>query len=185
MKYRKPARYATGVVLGAGLLLLFLAISGCTTPDEQNADGAEGWESTLLTDVRSGTQFSISDLRGTPVLIQAFTITCPICMQQQAEISKLNASGTVPFVMVGLDIDPNGDAGSLRDYTRSSGYYGLYARSPPDMTRALVDQFGMLVLSPAQAPLIVVCPDGTASILGPGVKSAEDLQKVLVEGCRA
>jgi hypothetical protein len=106
-------------------------------------------------------------------------------MQQQAEISKLHASGEVSFVMIGLDIDPNGDAGSLRDYTLGYGYYGLYARSPPEMTGSLVDQFGMLVLSPAQAPLILVCPDGTARILSPGVKSAEDLRKVLTEGCPA
>ena len=138
-----------------------------------------------LTDVQSGTQFSISDIRDRPVLIQAFTITCPICRQQQAEITKLHASGEVPFVMIGLDIDPNGDADSLRDYTVRYGYYGLYAHSPPNMTSALVDQFGPLVLSPAQAPLILVCPDGTARILSPGVKSAENLQKVLTEGCPA
>jgi hypothetical protein len=120
-----------------------------------------------------------------PVLIQTFTITCPICMQQQAEISKLHASGEVPFVMIGLDIDPNGDADSLREYTLSSEYYGLYARSSPEMTRSLVDQFGMLVLSPAQAPLILVCPDGTARILSPGVKSSGELQQVLIKGCPA
>ena len=44
--------------------------------------------------------------------------------------------------MIGLDIDPNGDADSLRDYTLRYGYYGLYAQSPPDMTSALVNQFG-------------------------------------------
>ena len=87
--------------------------------------------------------------------------------------------------MIGLDIDPYGDERSLRDYTRRYGYYGLYAHSPPEMTGALVDQFGPLVLSPAQAPLILVCPDGTARILSPGVKSAEDLRKVLTEGCPA
>ena len=92
-------------------------------------------------------------MKGTPVLIQAFTLTCPICRLQQAEITKLSDSGTVPFVMIGLDIDPNGDAGSLRDYTRPLWVrYGLYAQSPPGMTIALVDQFGPLVLSPGPGP---------------------------------
>ena len=174
-----------GIVICISLLLLFLASSGCTSVNRQDRGTGDTWQTTVLTDVRSGTPFRISDLKDRPVLIQTFTITCPICMQQQAEISKLHTSGEVPFVMIGLDIDPNGDAGSLRDYTLSYEYYGLYARSPPEVTRSLVDQFGMLVLSPAQAPLILVCPDGTARILSPGVKSSSDLHEVLIEGCPA
>jgi hypothetical protein len=183
MKDREQNRHIVWIVTGTGLLLLFLAVSGCTTFDQPDTGTEATWQTTLLTDVRSGTQFSISDLKDRPVLIQPFTITCPICREQQAEISKLHASGEIPFEMIGLDIDPNGNAGSLRDYALRYGYYGLYARSSPEMTRSLVDQYGILVLSPAQAPLILVCPDGTARILSPGVKSAEDLQKVLIEGC--
>lgn len=167
------------------ILLLFLAGSGCTTVEHPDKEPGDSWQATVLTDVRSGTSFSISGFTDKPVFIQTFTITCPICMQQQAEISKLHASGEVPFVMVGLDIDPNGDTGSLREYTLRNDYYGLYARSPPEMTRSLIDQFGMLVLSPAQAPLILVCPDGTARILSPGVKSSGELEMVLIEGCPA
>jgi len=173
------------LVLCTGIFLIFLASSGCTTVNHLDKGTGDTWQTTVLTDVRSGATFSISDVKDKPVLIQTFTITCPICMQQQAEISKLNASGEVPFVMIGLDIDPNGDADSLRAYTIRNDYYGLYARSPPENTRALVNQFGMLVLSPAQAPLILVCPDGTARILSPGVKSSGELKKVLIEGCHA
>lgn len=185
MTQRTRARQVAGMVPGTVLLLFLLAISGCTTSDQPDTGAGETWQTMLLNDVRTGTQFSIADMNDTPVLIQAFTITCPICRQQQAEISTLHASGAVPFVMIGLDIDPYGDERSLRDYTRRYGYYGLYAHSPPEVTGALVDQFGTLVLSPAQAPLILVCPDGTARILSPGVKSAEDLRKVLTEGCPA
>ncbi len=185
MTQRICTRQIVGMALGTVLLLLLLAISGCTTSDQPSAGDGDAWKTTLLTDIRTGTQFNIADMQGTPVLIQAFTITCPICRQQQAEITKLHDSGTVPFVMIGLDIDPYGDAGSLRDYTGRYGYYGLYAHSPPEVTSALVHQFGPLVLSPAQAPLILVCPDGTARILSPGVKSAENLRKVLAEGCPA
>jgi hypothetical protein len=179
-------RNQTGKIVGmgiAGLLLLFLAISGCTALNQPETGAVYPWQTTQLTDVRSGTPFSISEVKDRPVLIQAFTITCPICMQQQAEITKLQSTGEIPFVMIGLDIDPNGDEGSLRDYSLRYGYYGRYVRSPPEMTTSLVDQFGMQVLSPAQAPLILVCPDGSARILSPGVKSAEDLQRVLIEGC--
>jgi len=185
MTQRTRTGQVVGMALGTVLLLLLLTTTGCTTSDQPDTGNDDTWQTTILTDVGSGTQFSIADMKSTPVLIQAFTITCPICRQQQAEITKLHDSGAVPFVMIGLDIDPYGDAGSLRDYTRRHGYYGLYAHSPPEMTSALLHQFGPLVLSPAQAPLILVCPDGSARILSSGVKSAENLQKVLTEGCPA
>jgi thiol-disulfide isomerase/thioredoxin len=185
MKDRRQIGGVAGFMICTGLLLIFLASSGCTTVNHSDTDSGYTWQTIALTDVRSGTTFSISELKDRPILIQTFTITCPICMQQQAEISKLNASGEVPFVMIGLDIDPNGNADTLRAYTQSKEYYGLYARSPSELTRALVDQFGVLVLSPAQAPLILICPDGTARILSPGVKSDDELKKVLSQGCPA
>jgi len=173
----------TGIVMSVFLVLLFLSVSGCTTVETTQSGKDPIWQTTPLTDVRTGTPFSITEINDLPLLIQPFTITCPICMQQQAEISDLYASGKFQFVMIGLDIDPNGNENSLRDYTRNHDYYGFYAHSPPEMTRSLVDQFGMRVLSPAQAPLIIVCPDGKATILDPGVKSSEDLLKVLTAGC--
>jgi hypothetical protein len=103
-------------------------------------------------------------------------------MQQQKEITRLHDSGEVPFVMIGLDIDPNGDPESLRGYTERQGYYGLYARSPQEMTIRLVDRFGQGILAPSQAPLILICPDGSASLLPPGIKTADYLEKAL-SGC--
>ena len=178
-------RKRAGTIAGMCLLFLLLCTSGCSTKETHQNGEQIAWQTTLLTDVRTGTQFSIAEMNSTPLLIQPFTITCPICMQQQAAISRLYAQEEIPFVMVGLDIDPNGNENSLHDYTRDHEYYGFYARSPPELTTALVDQFGLRVLSPAQAPLILVCPDGKARMLDPGLKSSEDLQRVLTEGCQA
>ncbi|NYT06982.1 MAG: TlpA family protein disulfide reductase [Methanomicrobiales archaeon] len=172
------------LVAGGGIVLLILLAlvmaPGCTTVPGDGTD--DSWRTTELTDVRTGEVFSVSRFADRPVLIQTFTITCPVCMQQQEEITRLEQEGSIPFIMIGLDIDPNGDAASLLRYAEQRGYAGRYARSPPDMTRSLVDRFGMGVLSPARAPLILVCPDGTAGLLAPGVKSAGDLSRVL-SGC--
>jgi hypothetical protein len=135
-----------------------------------------------LTDVKTGAVFSLSSFPDRPVLIQTFTLTCPVCMQQQKEITRLHDSGRVPFVMIGLDIDPNGNSASLLSYTETQGYYGVYARSPPEMTRLLIDRFGTPVLTPSQAPLILICRDGTATLLPSGIKTADQLEKAL-SGC--
>ena len=163
------------------VLMALLILAGCTDNSGNGTD--EFWRTTELTDVRTGEVFSVSTYPDRPVLIQTFTITCPVCMMQQEEITRLEREGTVPFVLIALDVDPNGDDESLLRYTERKGYTGWYARSPPGMTRSLVDQFGMAVLSPAQAPLILVCPDGPAGLLPPGIKSAADLSEVL-SGCR-
>jgi hypothetical protein len=172
-------------VLGLILLLMviFLLAAGCTgSPGpEINATG-DSLMTVELSDVRTGTVFSLSSFPDRPVLIQTFTITCPVCMQQQKEITRLHDSGKVPFMMVGLDIDPNGDETSLRSYTERLGYYGMFARSPPEMTRLLADRFGTAVLTPSQAPLILLCPDGTATLFPPGIKTADQLEKALA-GC--
>jgi hypothetical protein len=165
------------------VLIFFLMVTGCT----QSSGATSGhsnpvWETTELTDVRTGEVFTVSSLSDRPVLIQSFIVTCPICMKQQEEITRLAESGDIPFVMIGLDIDPNSDMGLLRQYTEQKGYVGRYARSSPSMTQSLVDQFGMTVLSPAQAPLILVCPDGTATLLPSGIKTMPDLKQALA-GC--
>lgn len=165
------------------VLILFLMSSGCVqSPATPDNSSIPSWQTTELTDVRTGYVFSIHSLSDRPVLIQSFTITCPNCMRQQQEITRLAESGEADFVMIGLDIDPNGDAGSLRRYTEQKGYTGLYARSPLSVTQSLVDQFGLTILSPAQAPLVLVCPDGTARLLPSGIKMMPDLQQALA-GC--
>ena len=172
-----------GMVAGICLLLVLLTCTGCMTADPPESGSDSTWRTMELTDVRSGTTFTVADLNDLPVLIQPFTLTCPVCTRQQAEIANLHATGDIPFLMIGLDIDPNGDEPSLRAYTGQHNSYGLYARSPTDMTRSLVGEFGMRILSPAQAPLVLVCPDGTARILSPGIRSSAELARVLREVC--
>jgi hypothetical protein len=176
-----PAIRRSGIILI--LLVFFVLSSGCTETSGPHINATGDPLTTVgLTDVVTGTTFSLSSLADHSVLIQTFTITCPVCMQQQKEITRLHDSGTVPFIMVGLDIDPNGNTEALRSYTEQMGYYGLYARSTPEMTRLLVDRFGTAVLTPSQAPLILLCPDGTATMLPPGIKTADQLEKAL-HGC--
>ena len=165
------------------VLIFFLISTGCTQSSGTPGNASTTpWQTTELTDVRTGYTFSIQSLKDRPVLVQTFTITCPNCMRQQEEITRLAESGEVDFVMIGLDIDPNGNAGLLRRYTDQKGYTGLYARSPLPVTQSLVDQFGLTVLSPAQAPLILVCPDGTTRLLPSGIKMVPDLKQALA-GC--
>ena len=183
MNREKLLRRLFEVSIIVSVLICFLLITGCTqssgTPYNRNNTV---WETIKLTDVRTGEIFTINSLSDRPVLIQSFIITCPICMKQQEEITRLAESGNVSFVMIGLDIDPNSNAELLKQYTEQKGYVGRYAHSPPLMTQSLVDQFGMPILTPSQAPLILICPDGTATLLPSGIKTMQGLEQILA-GC--
>ena len=174
-------------------LIVFLvaatAFSGCTSTlppspgNQANQTGAslqgEAWHHYLLTDVVTGTQFNVGSMYGQPVLVFTFTLSCPICTRQQQEILRLSRMPGVSFQAVGLDIDPNENAAALKANVEANGFYGNYALSPVDNTQMLVDCFGMQVITPASAPVILVTPDGTAQMLPAGIKSAEDLRDLI------
>jgi hypothetical protein len=171
------------------LLVAATALSGCTStpptaPGGQAAETGtslqgEAWHHYPLTDVVTGTQFNVGGMHGEPVLVFTFTLSCPICTRQQQEILRLSRMPGVSFQAVGLDIDPNENAAALKANVKSNGFYGHYALSPVDNTQMLVDKFGVGVITPASAPVILVTPDGTAQMLPGGIKSAEDLQRIL------
>jgi hypothetical protein len=171
-----------GIAIGMVLVVILILSSGCTETDRPGID-LTGNRIVMveLTDVQNGSVFTLSSFPDQPVLIQTFTTTCTICQRQQQEISLLHESGDIPFVMVGLDIDPNENPEALREYVEKHGYYGVYAHSPPGLTRLLVDRFGSGILSPSQAPLILICPGGSASMFPPGIKPADYLEKILSE----
>jgi hypothetical protein len=174
-------------------LVIFLVaatvLSGCTstlptTPGNQATETGtslqgEAWHHYPLTDVVTGSQFNVGEMHGQPVLVFTFTLSCPICTRQQQEILRLSRMPGMSFQAVGLDIDPNENAAALKANVESNGFYGHYALSPVDNTQMLVDKFGVRVITPASAPVILVTPDGTAQMLPTGIKSAEDLQRIL------
>ncbi|MDD1706964.1 MAG: hypothetical protein LUO81_02040, partial [Methanoregulaceae archaeon] len=87
------------VALIISVLIFFLIVTGCTQSSGLPSNrSSRVWEMTELTDVLTDEVFTVSSFSDRPVLIQSFTITCPICMKQQEEITRLAESGGVPFV---------------------------------------------------------------------------------------
>jgi len=173
------------------LLVAATAFSGCTstvpaTPGNQANETmtslqGEAWHHYPLTDVVTGTPFNVGGMRGEPVLVFTFTLSCPICTRQQQEILRLSRMPGVSFQAVGLDIDPNENPAALKASVETNGYYGHYALSPADNTQMLVDCFGVQAITPSSAPVILVTPEGTAQMLPAGIKSAEDLRDLILQ----
>ena len=181
------------------LFSIFSLLLGCTQStvqeDEQylevNPSGQEQsteklsteWMSIGLVDVRTRQTFKISDFKGKSVLLESFAVWCPICTQQQKKIKELHEELGDAFVSISLDTDPNEDATVVKEEAEERGFDWYFAVSPVELTQALIDQFGVSVVDAPAAPVILVCKDGSARLLGRGIKSARDLKGEITKGC--
>jgi thiol-disulfide isomerase/thioredoxin len=175
------------LLLGA-LLLLTVA---CTTQTDTQAvdtpthpvnDGVEAtstaWFDIPLNDVYGNN----IDLRnaGKPVLIESFAIWCPTCLKQQKEVNAAHEALGDSFISIALDTDPNEDVGAVRAYAEKNGLDLTYAVSPRELTKALIDEFGVTAVQAPLAPMILVCGD-KATFLRTGVKKSDELQSLIAE----
>jgi len=183
--------YFTFTIL-ISLMFLVAACSG-TQSSTQTAPIAGGssetsgsiplWMDAELKDIRTGQTFKISDFKGKPVLMESFAVWCPICTQQQKNTKKLEAEADNEIVTVSIDTDANEDEERVRSHITRNDFTWYYAISPIEVTRSLIDQFGIQVVNVPLVPIILVCPDQSAKLLSFGVKSAERLKEEVKQGC--
>ncbi len=185
MQRQDPAIFITIVLAAAVLVAAAVFISGCTAQVEQGASSStrEAWRSIPFQDIRTGETLTIGGFSGRPVILYAFTVSCPVCTRQQKEITALKTALGDNVEVIGLDIDPGEDAETLKAHIAQNEFKGYYALSPIEMTQSLLDEFGPVVITPASAPVIAICPDGTARILDTGIKPSNILRAAVTSEC--
>jgi len=144
---------------------------------------AQDWRDIPLRDVVSGETFRISDFEGRPLLLESFAVWCPTCTKQQQQIHKLHQDIRSDVISISLDVDPNEDENLVRDHASRNGFDWLYAIAPPDLTRALIEEFGTNIVAAPSAPIVLICEDQRARLLKRGVKKAEVLHEEIRRGC--
>lgn len=172
-------------------IMFVVAAAGCiggqgtqqsqSTADESGADS--GWLDAVLKDVSSGEEYRISDFAGKPVLVESFAVWCPTCKRQQDEIGRLHEEVGDSVVSVSLDTDPEEEESLVVEHVNRHGYDWRYSVSPPDVTRQLIEEYGLSVINAPGTPVILVCPDQSSRLLDRGVKSADDLKTEIEAGC--
>jgi cytochrome oxidase Cu insertion factor (SCO1/SenC/PrrC family) len=180
------------VVLVAALFTLILGARPTEGPataipgpglSQENTGNTSGWKAVPLRDVSTSGTFRVRDLEGKPVLLFAFTTWCSICTAQQNEIKRLQAASPGLFTVVGIDIDPYENEAVVRKHQADNRFSGLYAVAPPEMTRELTREFGVDIITPSSAPMLLICSNGTVTRLDRGVKSAEVLGEAIRTRC--
>jgi hypothetical protein len=185
----------TGALIIALVVLLLLFYQGGTpqgnsatvktaVPQSINDNGdVKDWKVIPLNDVSTSGIFRIRDLEGKPVLLFCFTTWCSICTAQQNEIKRLQAMSPDSFTAVGLDIDPYENEALVRKHQSDNRFNGLYAVAPQELTNQLTSEFGVDIISPASAPMLLICSNGTVTKLDRGIKSAGMLQQAIQMRC--
>ena len=172
-------------------LLCIILVTGClsgglpgTGPAKETVDpGTNPWMEVPLRDVSTHETYTIGQLAGKPVLLYTFTTWCSICTAQQEEIKKLEQAAPGSFVSVGIDIDPYENETIVRNHRSASNFGGLYSVAPPELTRLLVDEYGVGIITPSSAPMLLICRNGSVTPLERGVKSAKALDGAIRARC--
>ena len=190
------------------MVLLLIALVGCRgaaatgsprteaapTPDTPAPDSSspatngasstspEPWRTGSLVDVRSGAELHLADYGGKVLFVESVATWCPPCVEQQAEArTALARLDPARVVWISLDVDPAEDGAALLRYANRHDYTWTFAVGSPELLRYLAGRFGDRVLLVPDTPVIVVAPDGTATLTEYGIKRAERLVELARE----
>jgi hypothetical protein len=133
------------------------------------------WATATLTDVTTGERFSIAELAGRPLFIEAMAIWCTNCRHQQARFTEAFsrlAPGSAEYVV--LTVEPSETDRELARYEADRGFTGRYAVAGRELSRALEAEFGPNVLNPPSVPLVFVSPTGEVRFTT-GPESVEEI----------
>ena len=141
------------------------------------------WKCEDLVDVLTGETYQIKDYEGKPILVESFAVWCPTCLKQQLKMKELLESEGDAIIHISLDTDPNEDVELVKEHALSNELDWIFSVSPKEVTKKLIEEFGIGIVNAPSAPVILVCEDQSARLLEKGVKSAQELKEEIAKGC--
>ena len=148
-----------------------------TAASAADAGGSTGWWAVELDAVRDEETFTIGGLPS-PTIVHSFAVWCPKCERLSNQLAAIDGEYTI----LGLNTDPNEDAAKVREYAEENDFGWRFAVAPTRLTEALVAEFGSTVVNAPSTPVVVVCDDGSATLLS-GDDSTRPTITDTAEGC--
>jgi hypothetical protein len=139
------------------------------------------WHTILLTDVRTGEEFTLENLAGNVVVIETMAVWCPLCETQQKEIKRALARFEEGVIAVSLDVDPGESAEIVAEHAKRLKFNWRFALAGPELSGQLSEAFGPQVLAPTATTVIILNPDGGAVLAPRGIKNANALAELIEE----
>jgi len=183
--FSKNQLVVAGVVVMSLVALMIAVVMNSTNLTEATLAStaptvaATDWRSIPFVNVRTKETMTLADFSGKTVVVQAVSIWCANCQVQHKESAKaLTQLGEAAPVYISLDLDiahPDDDAQSVANHEDYKQFPWIFAITNKTLTRALITEFGYNVLNAPITPIFVINPDGTASDLYTGNRSADEM----------
>ncbi len=137
-------------------------------PDERPA-----WHSLPLTDVLTGTAFTLTSYAGKTIYVQPIAVGCAECLGQLEQV-RAAKQRLMPdqYVFIALSADP---ADVLSAYATEHGFDWLFVSASPDLFADLLATYGADVTSLTNTPHFIISPLGAISNLSTGQHSGDQL----------
>ena len=177
MLNKKNGKIAIGII--AIIIVLGFVFFNSNSDDSVKTEkiSAAGWIDYELKDIATGETFKISDFNNKPVLLESFAVWCPTCTKQQKTTKKFHEEVGDSVVSISIDTDPNEDESRVLEHIERNGFDWYYAIAPVEMTRSLIDQFGVGIVNAPSVPMILICGNDNVKKLDSGIKSVSELKK--------
>lgn len=147
------------------------------------------WMGTVLTNAETGATFTLGDFPEKTVYVELMATWCTNCRLQQGNVrdmkAKMSANNADNYVFISLSVEPKDTTDGLKQYRVQYDYPWTFAVVPPDMLKALVEQFGQSVTNPTATPHLVIAPSGSVSQLATGIHTADQLTAELTAAAGA
>ena len=175
-------RFGLAALLASGFLLMACGDSGGGSGSTTTKAKSASWQEVELVDV-DGTSFSISDLKGKPVVVENFATWCSNCRKQLGDTQKAAAAAGTDAVFLALSVETDLDAKTVANYAKENGFSDVrFAVMTPEMLGAMDDAYGKSALNPPTTPKIVVNAAGKAGELVTGFESPSEIADRLETG---
>lgn len=171
------------LLIGLILALALITLVPGFLHEENTGETKISWQEYELTDIQTGNTFKINDFKGQVVLLESFAVWCPACIKQQNEIKKLHEETSDEVISISLDTDPNEDEDLVKEHTTKNDFNWRYAISPRDLTRELIDEFGIGIINAISVPIILICEDQSSKLLRSGLKTVDELKREIKKKC--
>ena len=156
------------------------------TPAVRAGTELAGWQTTPLTDARTGAAFTVADFLGCTVYVETMATWCGECRHQLE-----NVADAVPgldrdeFVVVAISVETDLDREDLAAYADEAGFDWLFSVATPDVLKAIVDDLGRGAIVPPSTPHVIVRPDGTYGDLLTGYTEPDEIVRLMTEASGA
>ncbi|MCO5207730.1 MAG: redoxin domain-containing protein [Anaerolineae bacterium] len=142
---------------------------------ESELSGLPGWQTLVLTNARTGEQFTLADFNGQTVFVEPMATWCTNCRSQLSNVREARATLGDDTVFVALSLETTLEDAQLAAYADQQGFDWLFAVMTDEMLQQLADQFGRSITSAPSTPHFVIRPDGSFTDLVTGIESPQEI----------